>query len=117
MDSLVVRHDLQAWFAKVYDLCSSACLMGSQPWVTEPFVSIGGLSLRKVSSCLRVFRQVEAFDPGLIRHSRELLAFGQEDEWWDIRAPARDSAFLISRWWRTLLFPWTATPLPMPPAA
>jgi hypothetical protein len=65
------RNDLQAWCTKGRDLCSSACLAGSMPWVTEAFVSVGRLSLRRVSSCLRVLRQVKANDPRFLRPARE----------------------------------------------
>lgn len=85
LDRLVFRNDLLAWCARGYNLCCSASLSGSQPWVADSFVSFGGLSLRRVSSCLRVLELVQAGDPGLESHTRELLAFGQEDVWWGRR--------------------------------
>lgn len=112
LDCLVFRNDLQAWCAKGYDLCSSACLSSLGPWMTEPFVSFGGLSLRNVRSCLRVLHRVQANDPGLVRHARELLVFGQEDVWWGCRAPAFDPTFRVLPVEESFSFAFDGNPLP-----
>jgi len=72
LDSLVFSSDLDAWCSKGFDLVAPPWIPGPDlPWLSEPGVGNGGLSLRRVESFLRILRSKERWRHGGKMHSAE----------------------------------------------
>lgn len=124
LDCLVFKNELSYWCSRGYDLCSSACFNGSFSWQNQDFVSNGGLSLRKVDSCLKILRRIESDKHAFEEHRKWILADGAEDIWWGLVAPSLDPSFKIIPLEESLEFSFHFDPLPylrrspaMPPFA
>lgn len=112
LDCLVFKDELSYWCSLGYDLCSSACFKGSFGWQNQDFVSAGGLSLRKVDSCLKILKRIESDRHACEEHSKWILADGAEDVWWGLVAPTLEPAFRIISVEDSLRFSFHSDPTP-----
>jgi hypothetical protein len=115
LDSLVFQNRLAFFCSLGRDYISAAWIPTTDRWPLAPFVGLGGLSLRKVSSFERVSRR--------ITHSREhahlieevVGRYAAEDVFWGRDAPRIDPAFKVCTLEESLRFCFNGSPDPYRP--
>jgi hypothetical protein len=115
LDSLVFQNRLAFFCSLGRDYISAAWIPTGDRWPLVPFVGLGGLSLRKVSSFERVSR--------LIAQSREharlvdevVGRYAAEDVFWGRDAPRIDPAFKVCTLEESLRFCFNGSPDPYRP--
>lgn len=112
LDCLVFFDQLDHWCGKGYDYLSSAWITTHNGWPASPFVGIGGFSLRRISSFMRVLGICES-QPHLQSYMTQLIdTYMAEDVFWGRDAAQIDPLFRVVSVQESLAFSFNGSPQP-----
>jgi hypothetical protein len=110
LDCLVFLDQLDHWCHKGYDYVSSAWITTHNGWPDKPFVGIGGFSLRRISSFIRVLSICES-QPHLHSYMIQLIdTYMAEDVFWGRDAAQIDPSFCVVPVSESLAFSFNGSP-------